>query len=255
MEKAVGLKSYASLCAFVAILVFGVMRPSWAFGWTIIDGDTLKFGETTYRLDGIDAPEMDQACLDDQGVAWDCGIEARRRLAEFIGGRVVHCDDVGPDTAYPKRRIGICRVEGESATINKWIVQNGWALNFEPYARGRFRADETDARDNQRGIWKGCFAAPHDHRRWNKSTAMLLGPACARTDNKTTRDGLFPDHPQMPPGCSIKGNYARRAAITGHRGIYHMEGCRSYRQTLKPQRWFCSEDEANAAGFRKAFTC
>jgi hypothetical protein len=38
---------------------------------------------------------------------------------------------------------------------------------------------------------------------------------------------LFPDHADMPAGCPIKGNIVRRAVLTGHIGIYHMEGCRS----------------------------
>jgi methylphosphotriester-DNA--protein-cysteine methyltransferase len=59
----------------------------------------------------------------------------------------------------------------------------------------------------------------------------------------------------MPPGCSIKGTAAVRARITGYRGIYHLEGCRSYRTTRYVNRWFCSEEDAKAAGFRKAFTC
>jgi methylphosphotriester-DNA--protein-cysteine methyltransferase len=56
----------------------------------------------------------------------------------------------------------------------------------------------------------------------------------------------------MAPGCTIKGKFVLRAKITGHRGIYHMEGCRSYQRTKSPDRWFCSEADAQAAGFRRA---
>jgi hypothetical protein len=59
----------------------------------------------------------------------------------------------------------------------------------------------------------------------------------------------------MPLGCPIKAKFAVRAYVTGNRGIYHMEGCRSYGRTKAPDRWFCSEDEAKAEGFRKAFSC
>jgi methylphosphotriester-DNA--protein-cysteine methyltransferase len=59
----------------------------------------------------------------------------------------------------------------------------------------------------------------------------------------------------MPPGCSIKGKIAKRAQITGDRGIYHLEGCRSYRNLTTPNRWFCTEEDARAAGYRKAFNC
>jgi methylphosphotriester-DNA--protein-cysteine methyltransferase len=46
-----------------------------------------------------------------------------------------------------------------------------------------------------------------------------------------------------------------RAQIAGYSGIYHLESCNSYRRTTQPQRWFCSEDEARAAGYRKSYTC
>jgi hypothetical protein len=81
-----------------------------------------------------------------------------------------------------------------------------------------------------------------------------LGPTCRILNIKNVRDILFPDDPTMPPGCSIKGKFSARARFTAQRGIYHMEGCRSYQRT-KPNRWFCSEDEAKAAGFRKALNC
>jgi len=143
--------------------------------------------------------------------------------------------------------LGECSVLGEAITLNKWLVRKGWALNFEPYAKRRFVGDEADARANRRGLWRGCFAAPQDLRRWDKRKAQLLGVTCPSGDDTTVRNGLFPDHPSMPPGCPIKGTYALRAKITGHRGIYHMEGCRSYRSTTNPKRWFCSEEEAKAA--------
>jgi hypothetical protein len=53
-------------------------------------------------------------------------------------------------------------------------------------------------------------------------------------------------------GCNIKGNIS---IDTGER-IYHMPGQRYYAQTkISPQygeRWFCSEADARAAGWRKS---
>ena len=105
------------------------------------------------------------------------------------------------------------------------------------------------------GLWTGCFAAPRDLRFWNKVNAKLLGAACSNVRDLDVRNALFPDHPSMPPGCSIKGTMQWRAKFTQHRGIYHLEGCRSYRTTTNPRRWFCSEEQARAEGFRKAYTC
>ena len=45
----------------------------------IIDGDTLAIGSTKIRLEGIDAPETDQFCLNVGGVRWTCGIAGSSR--------------------------------------------------------------------------------------------------------------------------------------------------------------------------------
>lgn len=53
-------------------------------------------------------------------------------------------------------------------------------------------------------------------------------------------------------GCGIKGNVSYN---TGER-IYHVPGQEYYSETrsnlLKGERWFCSEDAARKAGWRKA---
>lgn len=54
------------------------------------------------------------------------------------------------------------------------------------------------------------------------------------------------------PGCDIKGNTSRQS---GER-IYHVPGQRNYDDTVieswKGERWFCTEEEAVANGWRKA---
>ena len=240
--------------AFIATLFLIVGFPSWAAEATITDGDTLILNGSPYRLDGVDAPETDQVCLNETGAIWTCGIEARDQLKKFIDKRDVRCDGKKYDTVYRNRRIGICHVDGETVSLNQWLVQQGWALNFEPYAKGRFKLDEDAARIKGKGIWAGCFARPQEARRGNTTTAALLGSACSQ-HKEGIREKLFPAQLSMPPGCSIKGKFATRAQVTGHRGIYHLEGCRSYGRTKTPDRWFCTEAEAQAEGFRRSFTC
>src|SRR5260370_34088431 len=77
--------------------------PGCAATATVRDGNTVQLGDVTYRLDGIDAPEIDQTCIDDQADPWTCGVDAREQLTKLIGGRPVRCDDLGPDTATKKR--------------------------------------------------------------------------------------------------------------------------------------------------------
>ncbi len=54
--------------------------------------------------------------------------------------------------------------------------------------------------------------------------------------------------------CVIKGNISS----SGEK-IYHLPGCGSYSRTVidesAGEEWFCSEDDAEAAGWRKAKNC
>lgn len=54
--------------------------------------------------------------------------------------------------------------------------------------------------------------------------------------------------------CVIKGNISS----SGEK-IYHLPGCQSYSKTViseeAGERWFCSENEALGAGWRKAKNC
>src|ERR1700754_1508815 len=161
----------------LAILATLLASPGWAAEPIVKDGGTIQLLGTAYRLDGIDAPEFDQMCVDDHADPWACGVEARDRLAKLIGKRDVRCRDMGADPTTGKRRIGICTVDGETTSLNQMLVREGFALNFEPSAKGRFKADEAAAKDALAGLWKGCFAAPAEFRRWQKTT-VLLGGSC-----------------------------------------------------------------------------
>src|SRR5262245_65573326 len=76
----------------IAILFCLVIGPSWAEEAIIADGDTLILNGIPYRLDGIDAPETDQVCLNEKRNVWACGLEARDQLKKFVGKRDVRCD-------------------------------------------------------------------------------------------------------------------------------------------------------------------
>jgi pimeloyl-ACP methyl ester carboxylesterase len=112
-------------------------------------------------------------------------------------------------------------VEGENvailyrwATLHQWFVRQGWALNFEPYAKGLYKGDQEQARVSLSGLWRGCFSTPQDFRFGNKGTANLLGPSCAALDDKRKRVLLFPDHPTHPDPQSyakkFSGKYEHR---------------------------------------------
>jgi endonuclease YncB( thermonuclease family) len=218
------------------------------------DGDTIQLGEVVFRLDGIDAPEFDQNCIDDHADPWACGVEARDQLVKLVGGRSVRCDDLGADKLRKNRRIGVCTADGDTVSLNQQIARAGLAVSTEPAVKIHVKDDAAEARTALRGIWKGCFIAPAEFRA-DKKDGALLGASCRADRDREIRAVLFPDAPAMPPGCAIKGKYAVRARVTGNIGIYHLQGCPSYPATTEPDRWFCSEDDARAAGFRRAFNC
>jgi endonuclease YncB( thermonuclease family) len=250
------MKQMRSRIFLVAALLSIVLPACQSSAATAIvrDGSTLQLGNLTYRLDGIDVPTVDQLCIDEHADSWTCGIEARDQLTKLIGGRQVRCDDLGPDPAFKKRHIGVCKVEGETTSLSQLLVRNGFALNVEASATGRFQVDEARAKEDRQGLWKGCFAAPREFRTGKKDGA-LLGAACRTDRDREIREALFPEDLVMPATCNIKGKYAVRARVTGNLGIYHLQACRSYPGLTKPDRWFCSEEDAQAAGFRRAYNC
>jgi endonuclease YncB( thermonuclease family) len=242
---------------FPVIAALLAASPGWsarAANAIIRDGDTIQLGDATYRLDGVDAPELDQVCINDQADPSTCGIDARDQLTKLIAGRAVHCDDAGPDKDYPKRRMGLCTADGETDSLNVQLVRQGFAMDLEPSAKGRFLQDEAGARDARKGLWAGCFVAPQDFR-IGKKDGPLFGAACHTDRDRQIREALFPDDLAQPPNCSIKAKFAVRARVTGNLGVYQLRGCPSYAGLTQPDRWFCSEDDAQAAGFRRGFNC
>ena len=82
-------------------------------------------------------------------------------------------------------------------------------------------------------MWRGDVVPPWDWRRGER----LAG----------TRATTQPDSER----CSIKGNIGKNGTR-----IYHVPGGRYYEQTRintsKGERWFCTESDARAAGWRRS---
>ena len=245
--------TFDALVSSCIVVLFSASQ-SCAASPIVRDGGTIQLADVTYRLDGIDAPALDQICIDEHADSWACGVEARDQLASLIGDRQVHCEDLGlADAGYRKRHLGICTVEGETTSLNQLLVRR-LRLEFRTLGEGAIQGRRSGAKDNRLGFGKAALSRRRNSAIGRKDGA-LLGGSCRTDKDREIREVLFPEDPAMPSGCSIKGKFAVRARVTGNVGIYHLQGCRSYPALTKPDRWFCSEDDAQAAGFRKAYNC
>jgi endonuclease YncB( thermonuclease family) len=208
------------------------------------DGDQVTIGNTRLRLAGISAPAVDQLCLNPKGERWTCGVAARDELVRHVEKKSWTCHVQRTDRFG--RPVAKCEVEGED--IQQWMVKNGWALAYVRFSHA-YDADEKAAREAKAGMWQGAFIAPWDWRVRNKKTTILgaaKAPDSARTILLASASG-----PVAPsPDCTIKGNVNRAGEC-----IYHKPTSRWYAKiemkVSKGTRWFCSADEAEAAGCRE----
>jgi endonuclease YncB( thermonuclease family) len=124
----------------------------------IIDADSISVQGAEIRLKGVDAPESLQTCTR-AGKNWPCGREAARALGNRLRGQIVNCR--GRERDVHDRLLAVCWVRGTD--INRWLVEQGWAVTFGGYAEA-----ERSARNAKRGLWSGKFVRPSDWRKENR---------------------------------------------------------------------------------------
>jgi endonuclease YncB( thermonuclease family) len=126
----------------------------------VLDGDSIEISGARIRLQGIDAPESDQTCVDAGGRTWPCGKAAAQELRRYIGARQLTCEASGFDRYH--RILATCFVP-DGSDVNAWIVRQGWAL---AYGDGRnYRSEQDEAKAAKHGIWAGTFLSPREWRR------------------------------------------------------------------------------------------
>lgn len=204
----------------------------------VLDGDTLELGHLRIRLYGIDAPELDQRCGTPDGGDWPCGTVARDRLASLVAGVEVGCEPRERDSYG--RLIARCAANGHD--LGARLVGEGLAWAYLAFSH-HYAEAEAEARGAGIGIWQGEALAAWHHRStlWTPAAGAappaVAGPPAARAAE--------------PGDCAIKGNISAR----GDR-VYHVPGSRWYARTIiepaSGERWFCTEVEAEAAGWRPA---
>lgn len=196
----------------------------------VIDGDTVEFsnGERVRYL-GMDTPELGQGKNPDECFAMD----AKKINEDLVLGKTVQLefekdkyDTYGrtlawvllPPIPQPDGLASLTRrVFPRRELINLKLVEAGagkfyWTPNPVTYKDGLIKAEE-EARLAKRGLWG----------------------VCGKINNQ----------------CLVKGNLDRN-----DKRYYHLPGFKYYNQTQvnldHGDKWFCSEEEAIKAGFKRA---
>lgn len=193
----------------------------------IIDGDTIDVdldGERTrVRVIGLDAPERDE-----------CGYqEAASAMQSLAQSREVRleADPTQLDVdVYGRLLRHVFTLEG--LNVAEQIIEQGFAVEYtydKPYAHVEdFLAAQARAQEAGLGIWGPLCATP----------LAAVGDAPATTA-------------EAGEECVIKGNINRK----GER-IYHQPHQQHYDDTIidtfEGERWFCTPEEAEEAGWRPA---
>ena len=100
----------------------------------------------------------------------------------------------------------------------------------------------------------------------NASRMNIESATISPTTTPTIQKSVSPTPAQTPATPAISGATVKSSPqpvkeidlkIKGNRnsGIYHLPGCASYSRTFKNVEWFKTEEEAKAAGYRKARNC
>ena len=194
----------------------------------VIDGDTFRLQDNQrVRIIGIDSPEKGGCYYN----------EARVALKNLIEGKNVRLDkDISEKYHYGRLLRHAVLVSAEANIIvGRYMVENGFAraVNSPPDNRYHFllASAQNKAKRENKGLWQAC---PQDNK----------------VNNLRERD-TGPDN----PNCIIKGNISEK----GYGKTYLIPGCDNYNlvkiDQRKGEKYFCTEKEAQAAGFRKATNC
>jgi len=202
----------------------------------VIDGDTIDVlieGEIErVRLIGINTPET----VDPRKPVECFSKEASSKAKEVLNNqRIILESDPSQGERDKYNRLLRYVFLLDSSNFNLLMIKSGYAYEYTynlPYKyQEEFKQAQKYAEKNGLGLW---------------------GADCV-----DTRSSTIPTTPKVNESlnsCNIKGNINSKKEK-----IYHLPGCGSYEKTVineeVDEKWFCSEEEALDAGWRKALNC
>lgn len=185
-----------------------------------VSGELLRIGGKLVKLTGIEAPEAKHPCLKENGRRWNCSATARSALERIVRGKSVSC--LASSQNDDGLTLAACHIE--DADVGGELVRGGYVFAADGFFAA-YSSAEDEARNSKLGIWQGETVRPKEWREqvWEEAKRAA------------------------PDGCPIKG----LARASNH--VYAMPWSAGYDgakvRTVKGDRWFCSEEEARAAGF------
>lgn len=197
----------------------------------VVDGDTLKVslnGVTeTVRVIGIDTPETVHPSKPVECFGVEASNQAKALLTDTTVELVTDLSQ-GERDRFGRRLAYVILANGQD--FGEQMIKGGYAYEYTYSGRydkqAIYKSAQTYASSNQLGLWAAGACT--------ESTVTAPAP-----------------QPNTPESCYIKGNISS----SGEK-IYHIPGQRNYNDTIieesKGERWFCTESEAVAAGWRAA---
>ncbi len=218
----------------------------------VVDGDTIRIDyngkDEKVRFIGLDTPET----KDPRKPIQCFGREATAKMTEFAENKNIRLefDKTQGERDKYGRLLAFVYSEDNKNLAYEMIRQgygNEYTYNSNPYKyQNEFKEAARKAREENKGLWAentcaGDTTKPADTSAPKPQPTPAYNPAPA----PRSRTAPAPQPQQSQGACVIKGNVGRNGKI------YHMPGQKYYNKT-NPEAIFCSEAEAQSAGFRRS---
>jgi len=215
-----------------------------------VDGDTISVmfegKKESVRMLLVDTPETSHPKLGVQPF----GPEAKAFTKDLVeqAGKLELEFDIGPNRDKYNRLLGYVYADGKM--VQEALLEQGLArvaYIYPPNVRyvDKFNDLQRISREKALGIWSVENYAQEDgfHPEEQDGDTQSSSTAAASGESKKTAD-ISGAAGSPETGCSIKGNINSKGEK-----IYHTPESPYYERT-KEEKWFCTEEEAVAAGFR-----
>ena len=216
---------------------------------SVTDGDTIRIDydgtSTPVRLIGVDTPET----VDQRTTVQCFGQEASDYLKAKLTGKsvTIEADPTQSDRDKYDRLLRYVYLDGEDVGLS--IISNGYGHEYTyyiPYQKQTaYKTAQKTAEAQNLGLWSPSTCNGNTTKPVTQTPDSAVKPTPAPTSTPT------PAPTSQPTACIIKGNVNYRGEK-----IYHVPGQQYYDETVitpsKGERYFCTEEEAVAAGWRKS---